>query len=206
MPLPIIDRLSTRIEPRNPGGRHARFHFRCHEHAELSVAPKLIERTNSSRPNSTARGGPPLLSSGDGPSPQRRPSPATRGLRGAAARGGYTTSTRAPTCSRSARSRFAACSDEMLVRRGKEVSTLVACGAEAPHGAAVRGADRRRGSQRQVGMGPASATTTSSPMRSEGERQAAPLRVMPGQGTSGRVEWSRVGSGRTFSGSAGLTR
>ena len=50
---------------------------------------KLIERTNSSRPNSTARGGPPLLSSGDGPSPQRRPSPATRGLRGARRSGAY---------------------------------------------------------------------------------------------------------------------
>ena len=107
---------------------------------------------------------------------------------------------------RSARSRFAACSDEMLVRRGKEVSTLVACGAEAPHGAAARGADRRRSSQRQVGMGPASATTTGSPMRPEGESQAAPLRVMPGHGNFPDVsEWPRVGLGRTFSGSAGLT-
>jgi hypothetical protein len=67
------------------------------------------------------------------------------------------------------------------VRGGKEVSSLAACG---------RGRRMEQqlveqiavAAQRQVGMGPASATTTSSPIRPEGESQAAPLRVMPGQG------------------------
>lgn len=61
----------------------------------------------------------------------------------------FLASRRAEMCALSARSRFAVCSDEMLVRRGKEVSALVPCGR------------RRRAEQQLVCRSPSQFATAS---------------------------------------------